>query len=92
MLPDRRESLRVRMRVDPPAMATQQSTRNPEFERGLPSNVYAERMVLGAVLMNDSAFVTVASGLAPDDFSLEKHRASSSACSIFTGATSASTA
>lgn len=29
---------------------------------------------MGAVLMNDSAFVTVASALAPDDFSLEKHR------------------
>ncbi|MBL0158128.1 MAG: replicative DNA helicase [Bryobacterales bacterium] len=44
------------------------------FERGLPSNVYAERMVLGSILLNDSAFVTVAAGLVPDDFSLEKHR------------------
>ncbi|MBE0656507.1 MAG: replicative DNA helicase [Bryobacteraceae bacterium] len=55
-------------------MATQQSTRNPEFERGLPSNVYAERMVLGAILLNDSTFVAVASALLADDFSVEKHR------------------
>lgn len=47
---------------------------DPAYERGLPSNVYAERMVLGAVLMNDSSFVMVAAGLTPEDFSLEKHR------------------
>jgi len=44
------------------------------FERGLPSNVYAERMVLGSVLMNDEKFVNVAATLQPDDFSLDKHR------------------
>jgi len=44
------------------------------FERGLPSNVYAERMVLGSVLMNDEKFVDVAAVLQPDDFSLDKHR------------------
>jgi replicative DNA helicase len=44
------------------------------FERGLPSNVYAERMVLGSILLNDNAFVTVAAGLTPEDYSLEKHR------------------
>jgi replicative DNA helicase len=55
-------------------MATQQTTRDPEFERGLPSNVYAERMVLGAILLNDSTFVAVASALLADDFSVEKHR------------------
>ena len=47
---------------------------NSNFERGLPSNVYAERMVLGSILLNDAAFVTVAAGLSPEDFSLEKHR------------------
>ena len=52
--------------------AMQQS--DPAYERGLPSNVFAERMVLGAVLMNDSAFVSVAAALVPEDFSLEKHR------------------
>ena len=40
----------------------------------LPSNVYAEKLVLGAVMMNDEKFVTVAAGLTADDFSLEKHR------------------
>ncbi|MGD0577960.1 MAG: replicative DNA helicase [Bryobacteraceae bacterium] len=44
------------------------------FERGLPSNVYAERMVLGSVLMNDDKFVNAAAALQPDDFSLDKHR------------------
>ncbi|MBI5280914.1 MAG: replicative DNA helicase [Candidatus Solibacter usitatus] len=44
------------------------------FDRGLPSNVYAERMVLGSILLNDNAFVTAAAGLAPEDFSLDKHR------------------
>jgi replicative DNA helicase len=54
-------------------MSTMQQT-DPAYERGLPSNLYAERMVLGAVLMNDTSFITVAASLAPDDFSLEKHR------------------
>lgn len=44
------------------------------FERGLPSNVYAERMVLGTILLNPNAFVTAAAVLRPEDFSLEKHR------------------
>ncbi len=43
-------------------------------ERGLPSNVYAERMVLGSVLLNEAAFITVASMLKTEDFSLDKHR------------------
>lgn len=40
----------------------------------MPSNLYAERMVLGSVLVNGNAFVTAAAALAPEDFSLEKHR------------------
>jgi replicative DNA helicase len=44
------------------------------FERGLPSNVYAERMVLGTILLNPNAFVSAAAVLRPEDFSLEKHR------------------
>ena len=52
------------------------TTQQPDsaFERGLPSNVYAERMVLGSVLLNDMAFISVASALTTDDFSIEKHR------------------
>ncbi len=44
------------------------------FERGLPSNVDAEQLVLGAVLLDDSAFVVTAAMLQPDDFAIEKHR------------------
>jgi replicative DNA helicase len=44
------------------------------FDKGLPSNVYAERLVLGSILLKDSSFISVASSLKPEDFSLEKHR------------------
>ena len=44
------------------------------LERGLPSNIDAERLVLGAILVDDSYFVQVAGSLDADDFSLEKHR------------------
>ena len=44
------------------------------LDRGLPSNVDAERFVLGCVMLDDSAFVGVAGTLGADDFSLEKHR------------------
>ncbi len=44
------------------------------FERGLPSNVDAERLVLGSILLDDSAYLQVAGVLSQEDFSLEKHR------------------
>jgi replicative DNA helicase len=44
------------------------------FEKGLPSNVEAERYVLGSILMDDSQYIFAAGVLEPDDFSLEKHR------------------
>ena len=44
------------------------------FEKGLPANVEAERLVLGAVLLDDSAFVSVAAALTAADFCLERHR------------------
>ncbi len=44
------------------------------LERGLPSNVDAERLVLGSILLDDSVFIDVAGQLKPEDFSLEKHR------------------
>lgn len=50
------------------------ATRDLTFEKGLPSNIDAERLVLGAILLDDSCFVVVAAQLAPEDFSLEKHR------------------
>jgi replicative DNA helicase len=44
------------------------------LEKGLPANLDAERLVLGAILMEDSNFVQVAGTLDIEDFSLEKHR------------------
>ncbi|MGI8989340.1 MAG: replicative DNA helicase [Bryobacteraceae bacterium] len=44
------------------------------FDKGLPSNIDAERFVLGSILLDDSAFIDVAGQLAPEDFCLEKHR------------------
>jgi replicative DNA helicase len=44
------------------------------FERGLPSNVDAERFVLGSILLNHDAYFQVAGAVEPEDFSLEKHR------------------
>jgi replicative DNA helicase len=44
------------------------------LDRGLPSNLDAERFVLGSILMDDSLFVQTAGVLEPDDFSLESHR------------------
>jgi hypothetical protein len=43
-------------------------------ENGLPCNVDAERFVLGSILLDDDFWVHAAGTLAPDDFSLEKHR------------------
>lgn len=44
------------------------------FEKGLPSNLEAERLVLGSILLDDTVFLEVAAGLTADDFSIEKHR------------------
>lgn len=44
------------------------------LEKGLPSNVDAERFVLGSILLDDSAFLDVAGALMVDDFCLDKHR------------------
>ena len=50
------------------------ATKDAIFERGLPTNIDAEKFVLGGILMDDSAFIQVASLLDADDFSLESHR------------------
>src|ERR1700736_813902 len=44
------------------------------LEKGLPSNVDAERFVLGSILLDDSAFLDVAGRLTAEDFCLDKHR------------------
>jgi|SRR5579871_4525126 len=43
-------------------------------EKGLPTNLDAERFVLGSILLDDMLYVQAAGTLEPDDFSLEKHR------------------
>ena len=42
--------------------------------KGLPSNPEAERAVLGAILLDNSAYNQAASLLTPDDFFLDSHR------------------
>jgi replicative DNA helicase len=44
------------------------------FEKGLPSNVDAERFILGSVLLDASRFIEIAGLIGQEDFSLEKHR------------------
>jgi len=49
------------------------STHNT-IEKGLPTNVDAERFVLGSILLDESFYIQAAGSLEPEDFSLEKHR------------------
>jgi replicative DNA helicase len=44
------------------------------LEKGLPTNVDAERFVLGSILLDDALYVQAAGTLEADDFSLQKHR------------------
>src|SRR5580658_9197010 len=44
------------------------------IEKGLPTNVGAERFVLGSILLDESFYIQAAGTLEADDFSLEKHR------------------
>lgn len=50
------------------------AARDISVEKGLPSNIDAEKLVLGAILLDDSAFLVAAGALEPEDFLLEKHR------------------
>ncbi len=50
------------------------ATREISIEQSLPVNLDAERLVLGAILTDESAFIRIAGSLAAEDFSLEKHR------------------
>ena len=45
-----------------------------QFDSVLPSNVDAERTLLGAVLLDNEAWTEVRQGLSPDDLSLDSHR------------------
>jgi replicative DNA helicase len=44
------------------------------FEKGLPVNVDAERLLLGSVLLDEACYLQVAGQIVTEDFSLEKHR------------------
>ncbi len=44
------------------------------LEKGLPTNVEAEKFVLGSILLDDTLFAQVAGLLDAEDFALEKHR------------------
>jgi replicative DNA helicase len=50
------------------------ATRTNPIEKGLPTNVDAERFVLGSILLDESFYIQAAGTLEADDFSLEKHR------------------
>ena len=47
---------------------------NRVLERGMPSNVEAEKFVLGSILLDDQLFPQVGGALSADDFLLEKHK------------------
>jgi replicative DNA helicase len=47
---------------------------NSTIAKSLPSNVEAERSVLGAILLDNTAYNQAASLLIPEDFSLDSHR------------------
>ncbi len=44
------------------------------LEKGLPTNIEAEKFVLGSVLLDDTLFAQVAGLLDAEDFAIEKHR------------------
>ncbi|HEX6467147.1 MAG TPA: replicative DNA helicase [Terriglobales bacterium] len=49
-------------------------TQDLQLERGMPASVDAERSILGAVLLDNSAYNEAAESLKADDFSLDSHR------------------
>jgi replicative DNA helicase len=44
------------------------------LQKGLPSNIDAERFILGSILLDDSRFIDIAGLITKADFALEKHR------------------
>ena len=49
-------------------------TPNLQFDAGLPANVDAEKTILGAILLDNTAHAEAAEKLGSDDFSLDSHR------------------
>src|ERR1700744_1174519 len=50
------------------------STAGVELQKGLPSNIDAERFILGSILLDDSRFIDIAGLLTNADFTTEAHR------------------
>jgi replicative DNA helicase len=50
------------------------ATTDYTLDRGLPSSIEAERAILGAILLDNSAYPQAAEFLRADDFSLDSHR------------------
>jgi len=44
------------------------------LDKTLPNNLEAERSILGAILLDDKAFLTIFESLKPEDFYLDSHR------------------
>jgi replicative DNA helicase len=44
------------------------------LDKGLPTNLDAERFVLGSIMLDDSLYIQAAGAIEAEDFSLEKHR------------------
>lgn len=63
----------------PPRVAEQgalaeQSVEALALQKGMPTNIEAEKFVLGIVMVDDGTFPQVAGTLDADDFAIEKHR------------------
>ena len=50
------------------------TTPDLSFDRGLPASIDAERAILGAVLLESSAYNEAAERLVPEDFALDSHQ------------------
>jgi replicative DNA helicase len=50
------------------------ATTDYSLDRGLPSNVEAERSLLGAILLDNTLYTDAGAALKPDDFFLDAHR------------------
>lgn len=59
---------------EPPAERKQARIPDLALDQGLPANVYAEKTILGAILLDQTAFNEAAEKLSEDDFSLDSHR------------------
>lgn len=51
-----------------------ESSKPKQVDSGLPANVSAERMILGAILLENYAYNEAAERLVPEDFSLDSHQ------------------